>query len=112
MNAAADMRAIVVDDVAGATFLHAPRPTTTYRLINSRWINSSSGRISKLKCRRKFIPTRPSMSLWPSGNPERFAQRWAGQLFASVTDDLSTNSHFTYSVIGVVDRLVRGVLDP
>ena len=43
---------------------------------------------------------------------ERFAQRWAGQLFANVTDDLSTNSHFTYSVIGVVDRLVRGVLEP
>jgi len=44
--------------------------------------------------------------------PERFTGRWAGELFATTSDQLSTNSHFNYSAICVVDRLVRGVLDP
>ncbi len=44
--------------------------------------------------------------------PDRFAGLWAGELFGTATDELSTNSHFSYNVVYVVDRLVRGVLDP
>lgn len=35
---------------------------------------------------------------------------WAAELFGTATDELKTNSHFSYSTVYVVDRLVRGVL--
>lgn len=44
--------------------------------------------------------------------PDRFAGGWAGQMFVRAGDDLGTNSHFTFALVYVVDRLVRGVLDP
>ena len=42
--------------------------------------------------------------------PDRCAEQWAGELFGTATDDLSTNSHFSYNAVYVVDRFVRGVL--
>lgn len=49
-----------------STRVSAPR-RSIHGSINSRWIRRSAGRISKLKCRRKFIPTKPSISLCASG---------------------------------------------
>ncbi len=44
--------------------------------------------------------------------PERFDGPWALQLFAAATDCYGTNSHFPREMIYVVDRIVRGMLDP
>jgi len=43
---------------------------------------------------------------------ERFAGGWVGQAVANAADKFGTNSHFSFAVIEVVDRVVRGVLAP
>jgi hypothetical protein len=42
---------------------------------------------------------------------ERFVEPWAVELYRRTSDDLATCSHFTMSVVALVDRIVRGVLD-
>lgn len=42
----------------------------------------------------------------------RFADGWAPAVYALATDDRSTRSHFNFTAIELVDRLVRGVLAP
>jgi hypothetical protein len=41
----------------------------------------------------------------------RFSEPWACELYRRTSDDLATNSHFTVSVIEVVDRIVCGIVD-